>query len=227
MAHSNYREGQIVGHFVLLERQPSIVTKSGRANLRWKVRCLICGHETIRDTHNFKRNETETQCRCRNCPDHPDRADGFLSKKQPEYKIWVGIVGRCYNQKNKNYPLYGARGITFHDIWRQSFKTFIDDVGRRPSEQHSLDRIDPYGNYEPGNVRWTTAKEQARNVRKIPHKVKPTDVDRLLSLAGYEQISSEGREQWRTPHGRIVKRSNAWVHVKKKYKHIWMSDKDQ
>jgi len=81
-----------------------------------------------------------------------------------EYSIWSKIVTRCTNPETKDYPKYGGRGIQICDRWRD-FANFFADVGHRPSLQHSLDRINNNGNYEPGNVRWATAKEQARNRR--------------------------------------------------------------
>jgi hypothetical protein len=83
----------------------------------------------------------------------------------PEYKAWLSAKTRCYNTKYHGYHLYGARGITMCDRWRQSFTAFFSDMGPRPSNAHSLDRIDNMGNYEPNNCRWSTATEQANNVR--------------------------------------------------------------
>jgi len=86
-------------------------------------------------------------------------------KNNNAYEIWCGIKKRCFNKKCKEYPLYGARGITVHPEWVASFKSFYDHVGPRPSKSHSIDRINNDGNYEPGNVRWATSIEQANNKR--------------------------------------------------------------
>jgi hypothetical protein len=83
----------------------------------------------------------------------------------PLYSTWAGMVARCTNPRHEKYPLYGARGITVCQRWRNDFAAFLADMGERPSPKQSLDRIDNSGNYEPGNVRWATPVEQARNRR--------------------------------------------------------------
>jgi hypothetical protein len=84
----------------------------------------------------------------------------------PEYGVWVGLKNRCFNPACKDYARYAGTGITVCAKWRDSFEEFFADVGRRPSPKHSIDRFpNPAGNYEPGNVRWATAREQAQNRR--------------------------------------------------------------
>lgn len=79
-------------------------------------------------------------------------------KRSKEYRTWIGIRQRC-----KNKPHYIKRGISVCSRW-DSFEAFLSDVGRAPSEKHTLDRYpDPSGNYEPGNVRWATMLEQRHN----------------------------------------------------------------
>jgi hypothetical protein len=73
----------------------------------------------------------------------------------------------CNNRKHKRYRDWGGRGIRVCDRWSglNGFKNFLADMGKRPSKR-SLDRINNDGNYEPGNCRWATARQQVRNRRK-------------------------------------------------------------
>ncbi len=87
-------------------------------------------------------------------------------QKSPEYGAWTAMKTRCASTLPKTAMYYRNLGVTVCDQWMNSFETFLKDVGRRPSPNHSLDRYpDCHGNYEPGNVRWATAKEQSMNRR--------------------------------------------------------------
>ncbi len=85
--------------------------------------------------------------------------------KHPLYYIWTGIIQRCRNEKHPRYGDWGGRGIRVCDEWAASYEAFANDVGKRPTPFHQLDRIDNDGHYEPGNVRWATTEEQTRNRR--------------------------------------------------------------
>jgi hypothetical protein len=87
------------------------------------------------------------------------------SQRTPEYRTWRAMLDRCLNQKSTSFPRYGGRGISVCRRWAESFESFLVDVGPRP-EGTSLDRINNDGNYESGNVRWASAKEQANNRRR-------------------------------------------------------------
>lgn len=81
------------------------------------------------------------------------------------YKIWNGVIQRCTNTRNNAFGRYGGRGILVCPRWRK-FENFLADMGDPPTPQHSIDRIDNDGNYEPGNCRWATEFEQKRNTRR-------------------------------------------------------------
>lgn len=80
------------------------------------------------------------------------------------YRAWRFMIKRCTDASSPDWPNYGGRGIRVCDDW-WLFETFLEHVGPRPSDLHSIDRIDHDGDYEPGNVRWATRKEQNRNKR--------------------------------------------------------------
>lgn len=75
---------------------------------------------------------------------------------------------RCSNPNVDNYKHYGGRGVTVCERWLHSFESFLADMGKKPSPQHSIDRINNDGNYEPDNCRWATKLEQIHNRVRRP-----------------------------------------------------------
>ena len=135
-------------------------------------RCLCrcdCGNTVTPTRDNLKNGHTRS-CGCLRSDKSVREAIGRartthgLTNTHPLYRLWAGIRTRCRNPNATGYDRYGGRGITICAEW-DDFPAFVRDVGERPSPQHTLDRINQNGNYEPGNVRWATPEEQAGNRR--------------------------------------------------------------
>lgn len=125
----------------------------------WNCLC-DCGNETeVRSTH-LKRGEVKS-CGCM-------QRESNLSHgmhKEKIYRTWASMKSRVFNTKNKRYLDYGGRGITVCDEWLK-FENFFNDMGKPPSENHQIDRINNDGNYEVSNCRWVTASQNMSNRRR-------------------------------------------------------------
>lgn len=94
---------------------------------------------------------------------HGHKIGGKPSKM---YRTWLGMKRRCYDPKCKSYPTWGGRGIEVCERWSKSFINFLNDMGEPPTDEHTLDRLDSNGNYEPGNCRWATMQQQGGENRR-------------------------------------------------------------
>ena len=151
------------GRLVVIAEAPR---KSKRRRL-WLCRC-DCGSEKVASQDNLGKRIFSCGCF------HKERiraSNGtHLRTNTVEYATWERMKNRCYNTNSPDYEDYGGRGITVCERWRTSFENFFADMGLRPSTNHSLDRYpNNDGNYEPGNCRWATRSQQARN-RRAPRK---------------------------------------------------------
>lgn len=84
-------------------------------------------------------------------------------RDHPLYYVWANMIQRCHDPERSGFQWYGAKGVSVCQRWRENFDAFTADMGERP-EGRTLDRWpNKFGNYEPGNCRWATEKEQQRN----------------------------------------------------------------
>lgn len=148
---------------------------------KWLYRC-DCGREKV--VHNSLVSSAHyPSCGCRNAlwasVKRSARA-AFSTTNRPLYGTWYGMIDRCHNPECEGYAGYGGRGISVCDRWRYSFLNFESDMPNKPSPFHSIDRIDNYGNYEPGNVRWATSSEQSYNKRSN-HKVEIDGESKIIT----------------------------------------------
>lgn len=104
--------------------------------------------------------------------------------KTPEHRTWRAMMTRCYNQKRRCWKHYGGRGIRVCERWH-IYENFLADMGRRPTPQHSLDRIDNNGGYTSENCRWATRTQQARNSRQA--KLSPELVEQIRMASGTQE----------------------------------------
>ncbi len=124
--------------------------------------CLCdCGNKKIVYKQMLTSGKT-THCGCLFV--HPAIIHGL--SHVPEHGVWLNIINRCTKPNDRGYKNYGGRGIKICDKWLNSFVEFYNDMGSRPSNKHSIDRIDNNGDYCPENCKWETKHNQCRNQRR-------------------------------------------------------------
>jgi hypothetical protein len=101
-----------------------------------------------------------------------------VGTRSPTHSSWSSMKDRCFNKNSPAYYAYGGRGITVCCRWKNSFKRFVEDMGVRPSINHSIDRIDNNKGYSKNNCRWATKKEQQRNKYNTYHQ----DVLKIIDM---------------------------------------------
>ena len=153
--------GKVFGNLIVLRKD---INRTKFGNVQWVCEC-ICGSRRLYLAQNLLSGQSKS-CGCTRSYLAKERFTKHDMSGSSEYKIWAGMKARCYNKSNASFQHYGGRGITVCDSWLNSFEAFFDDMGNRPTSNHSIDRINNNGNYEPGNCRWTTQFIQCINTRR-------------------------------------------------------------
>lgn len=151
--------GQTFGHLTVLHRKGSF-----RRYAAWLCKC-VCGEEVIVSGHHLRRGLRKS-CARNGHYWFTSQPPSLATLHPSEYQSWESMRRRCYDKKHRKYYQYGRRGIRVCTAWKNSFEDFFKDMGIKPDSSYTVDRIDNYKGYEPGNCKWSTRKEQMRNTRR-------------------------------------------------------------
>lgn len=177
------------GRWTVIRQGPA--AKAGHP--QWECQC-VCG--TVRDVRQSEIVSGRSQsCGCLASELSSQRLTAHGMYGTPEYQSWSAMKKRCQNPNDQAYHHYGGRGISVCDKW-QTFEGFYEDMGNRPTSDHSLDRVDNDGDYDPSNVRWATTQEQSWNRRTCT----------MIAFAGMSRSVSEWCHLLGVNYGRTLNR---------------------
>ena len=166
----------------------SLAERKHKNRPRYLCRCS-CGGQITVDHYHLVNGHTKS-CGCLKLDMHTDRLRTHGMSKTPEYRSWREMKARCSDETLDSFKHYGGRGIAVCQEWVDSFESFFSAMGPRPSTNHSIDRIDVNGNYEPCNCRWANNSEQANNKRNSQKTVFNGDeigITQLAQATGFPQ----------------------------------------
>jgi hypothetical protein len=150
-----------MNELIFIRKVDPYISPAGYKKAKGLYKCF-CGNE-FETLIDHVRSGNTTSCGCFHNAELSKRAKTHGLSDSPTYRSWNAMINRCTNEKSEHYDEYGAVGITVCERWL-SFDLFISDMGIRPGLNYSIDRWpNKTGNYEPGNSRWATRKQQSRN----------------------------------------------------------------
>lgn len=167
----------------------------GKNTAFWECLCE-CGNRVVVRGVNLNRKCPTLSCGCLRL----ERVKGINKThgmtKTAEYKAWKSMKERCSNNNCKSFPRYGGRGILVCGRWLNSFENFLSDMGKKPSPELSLERVDNNLGYSPENCKWATRREQANNLRtsfKITIGDETKTVSQWATESGNNKVAIRGR----------------------------------
>jgi hypothetical protein len=181
--------GQKFGRLMVIEQAGR--TSYGR--VLWKCLCDCGVYKEI--AANNLTSGTSKSCGCLNHDAIIQRNTTHGMTSTAEYKTWRSMLQRCSDPNSNSYCRYGARGITVCDEWKD-FRRFISDMGERPSNLHSIGRINNDAGYSKDNCAWETRFEQSRNKRnnrRYEYKGKKYILADLITLSGLNRATFTDR----------------------------------
>lgn len=141
-----------------------VIQRSENRNRRATWLCICeCGNKTVVRSDSLRCHYTES-CGCLQRGINTERCTTHGESESLTYRTWKAMKQRCENPKNERHKYYGGRGITICERWNK-FENFLEDMGKKPSPKHSIERMDVNGNYEPDNCKWATVETQSKNRR--------------------------------------------------------------
>jgi hypothetical protein len=164
----------------------------------WWRRCE-CGNEKPVNQGNLISGKTKS-CGCARDEMSRQRATKHGLVGIPEYEVWKSMIQRTTNSNNAAAGNYVHRGISVSDSWRDSFRAFIEDMGRRPSKKHSIERTNNDLGYSKENCVWATRAEQSRNSRR----------NRLITFNGRTMVSADWAKEIGIQQSTLMYRLRNW-----------------